>query len=393
MSFLETLLSDSINETQQPGKTYVFGKLGKSIKFDSSKWRAIGGDQDAPELILKLAEQNPDDTFILISSNDYDKITFKKPKNIINGLKSLGPLKNMHDSFFTDSLRDKKIDGAIIVLGPTTATNLEYWPRLGFAKSYCAPIIHYLNNSDVEWVGICNDPRYNIKNVRDLVKPPKKYLSQYTETFTKNIFSYIPPANRKTDVKPITINCEYAGVEKIMLFKAEINKDFVNKNNDFVIVLNEGKNGVKSRYPELKKYVLDQFDDVQIYGEWYSEDALTDSRFKGSKPFNNIINITKKSKFSFIIPISPGWVTAKYIEMISNGIIPFFHPDYDSQKNLDVPDFLRIESPNQLKERIDIIKSDNDFYVKLITELQNKFITENDINGKTISYTIMREFN
>ena len=53
----------------------------------------------------------------------------------------------------------------------------------------------------------------------------------------------------------------------------------------------------------------------------------------------------------------------------------------------------RIESPNQLKERIDIIKSDNDFYVKLITELQNKFITENDINGKTISDTIMREFN
>ena len=64
MSFLETLLSDSSVEPQRSGKTYVFGKLGKSIKFDSSKWGAIGGDQDAPELILKLAEQNPNDTFI-----------------------------------------------------------------------------------------------------------------------------------------------------------------------------------------------------------------------------------------------------------------------------------------------------------------------------------------
>lgn len=390
MNFLETLIETS--KPKSTGKTYVFGKIGKAIKFDSKKWGATGGDNEAPSLILKLAEQNPNDTFILISSNDFDKVQFNKPSNIINGLKSLGPLKNMYDGFLTDTLKDKDIAGAIIVLGPTCRKNLEYWPRLGFAKSYCAPIIHYLNNSNVKWIGVCNDPRYYLKDVRDLTNKPLKYLSQYNESFVKKVFSKLPPDN-DNDLIDMTINSEYSGVEKIMLFNNKTNKNFKNKNNDFNIILNEGKNGVKSRYPELKKYVLNFFDDVNIYGEWYSEETKNDLRFKGPKPFTEIVDITKKSKFSFIIPISPGWVTSKYIELINNGIIPFFHPDYDSQKNLDIPDFLRIESPNQLKERIDIIKSDNDFYVKLITELQNKFITENDINGKTISDTIMREFN
>lgn len=390
MNFLETLIETS--KPESTGKTYVFGKIGKTIKFDSKKWGATGGDNEAPSLILKLAEQNPNDTFILISSNDFDKVQFNKPSNIINGLKSLDQLKNMYDGFLTDTLKDKDIAGAIIVLGPTCRKNLEYWPRLGFAKSYCAPIIHYLNNSNVKWIGVCNDPRYYLKDVRDLTNKPLKYLSQYNESFVKKVFSKLPPDN-DNDLIDMTINSEYSGVEKIMLFNNKANKNFENKNNDFNIILNEGKNGVKSRYPELKKYVLDFFDDVNIYGEWYSEETINDNRFKGPKPFTEIVDITKKSKFSFIIPISPGWVTSKYIELINNGIIPFFHPDYDSQKNLDIPDFLRIESPNQLKERIDIIKSDNDFYVKLITELQNKFITENDINGKTISDTIMREFN
>lgn len=390
MNFLESLIDDQPKQSRN-GKTYVFCKIGKAIKFDSSKWGSIGGDNEAPNLILKLAENNPNDTFILISSNDFDKVNFKKPKNIINGLKDLGPLKNMHDSFFTVSLKDKDISGAIVVLGPTCRKNLEYWPRLGFAKSYCAPIIHYLNNSNVPWVGICNDPRYYLKDVRDLIKAPIKYLSQYNETFVKKVFPELPPKD-DNDLIEQTINCEYSGVEKIMLFDTTINQNFDDKNNDFVIVLNEGKNGVKSRYPELKKYVLDNFENVSIYGEWYSDEATKDSRFKGPKPFVEIKEITRKSKYSFIIPISPGWVTSKYIEMISNGIIPFFHPDYDSQLNLDIPDFLRIKSPEDLKNKIDQITSNNNLYLDIIKLLQDKFISKDDISGKKISEIILREF-
>lgn len=390
MNFLETLINEP--SEQRTGKTYVFGKIGKVIKFDKSKWGATGGDNEAPTLILKLAENNPNDTFILISSNDFDKVQFKKPPNIINGMKSLGALKNIYDGYLTDTLKDENISGAIIVLGPTCRKNLEYWPRLGFAKSYCAPIIHYLNNSDVPWVGICNDPRYYLKNVRDLIKSPIKYLSQFNEVFTKKVFSQLPPKD-DNDLIEMKVNCEYSGVEKIVLFNNEKNINFSNKNEDFIIVLNEGKNGVKSRYPELKKYILDYFDDVEIYGEWYSEETLNDPRFKGSKPFSEILDITKKSKFSFIIPILPGWTTSKYIEMINNGIIPFFHPDYDSQNNLNVPDFLRISSPEELKQKIDMIKSNNNLYLQIITDLQKEFIKDDDINGLKISEVIMRQFN
>ena len=86
------------------------------------------------------------------------------------------------------------------------------------------------------------------------------------------MFSKLPPDN-DNDLIDMAINSEYSGVEKIMLFNNKTNKNFENKNNDFNIILNEGKNGVKSRYPELKKYVLNFFDDVNIYGEWYSEET------------------------------------------------------------------------------------------------------------------------
>ena len=37
------------------GKTYLCGKIGKSVKFNPSTWGPIGGDNEAPELIRKMA--------------------------------------------------------------------------------------------------------------------------------------------------------------------------------------------------------------------------------------------------------------------------------------------------------------------------------------------------
>ena len=55
------------------GKTYLCGKIGKSVLFDESKWGPIGGDNEAPKLIRKTAELNPDDTFIIIGRNDLQR--------------------------------------------------------------------------------------------------------------------------------------------------------------------------------------------------------------------------------------------------------------------------------------------------------------------------------
>ena len=66
------------------GRTYVIGKIGKSIKFNPSTWGAIGGDNEAPTLYLKLAELNPDDTFIMIGKSDLYKMR-GLPTNLHDG--------------------------------------------------------------------------------------------------------------------------------------------------------------------------------------------------------------------------------------------------------------------------------------------------------------------
>lgn len=63
------------------GKTYLTGKIGKSVKFNPRTWGSIGGDNEAPTLILSLAKNNPDDKFIIIGKNDLDKLV-ERPSNL-----------------------------------------------------------------------------------------------------------------------------------------------------------------------------------------------------------------------------------------------------------------------------------------------------------------------
>lgn len=394
---IDDFIIDEANDQQKrTGRTFVIGKIGLTVKFDRKKWLKTGGDNEFPTLIFNLAKHNPNDTFIIISANDFDKLPpADKPTNIINGLRTLSVRKNIYDGYLTDTYKDTHIDGGIIMSGPAFDRCLDYWPRLCCQKLYCAPIVHFLNNRpDIKWVNVENDPRCSIKRTRDLQSNPCKILSQYTDDVKLVRFNRLASdIDRKNEIHYVDAHQDYAGVEKICLIGAKVNNNFSDKRNDFNIVLNEGyKVKSKSRYSELKKWILDNFDDVSIYGTWYCEEALQDPRFKGALQFDDCQRMISKSKFSFIIPIAPGWVTAKYCELILQGVVPLFHPDYDTQKHLNVPEFLRIKNPEDLKEKIKLLTTDNDFYINLITKLQNTVITEDDISGKTINDKIMENF-
>jgi hypothetical protein len=163
-----------------------------------------------------------------------------------------------------------------------------------------------------------------------------------------------------------------------------------NKTKKFMVVLNEGNNGVTSRYAELKKYVLDYIDDVEIYGKWDEETVKDDSRFKGSVKFNELQEMLPAVKYSFMISIKDGWVTMKIWELIAHGIIPFMHPNYDTQKHCKVPDFIRISSPSELHEKIEQLEADPELYKKILDECLAA-ITDGDLSGDTISKMILSE--
>ena len=48
--------------------------------------------------------------------------------------------------------------------------------------------------------------------------------------------------------------------------------------------------------------------------------------------------------------------------MAHYGIIPFLHPDYDTQNNLNIPDFFRIKDSKDLYDKIELLENDHSEY-------------------------------
>ena len=391
------------------GKTYLVGKIGKSIKFNPSTWSGLGGDVELPSLLLGIAKQNPEDNFIIIGRNDIGKLN-NAPKNLIdcatlyNQMKGTTGMK-MPVTYIWDTLKDIKIDGCFLAGGPTGSTNLidkalkrnplkegihEFAKTLEMHMNYSGPIYHFLNESQIPWVMLAQDPRY-MKMGRDCLNLPKKILSQYDEDI---LIKTLKSFEDQEELQETTIKATYAEMEKMYLIGRNIERDATkfDKTKKLLVVLNEGNNGVKSRYPAVKEFILNHIDDVEIYGKWDPETIKDDTRFKGTVPFMDLQEMLPSVKYTFIIPIKEGWVTMKVWEMIANGIIPFFHPDYDKQKHLKVPDFLRVKNSKELHERIEQLEANPDKRIKLVNLLLS-LITEDDISGKNLSNIIFNEVN
>lgn len=402
-------------------RNFAFAKYGKSIKFKAAH-SPIGGDNEPVAMLKALANNNPDDKYYIIGRSDFGKLSENEIidlfpyNNVIDAwenvmsvpyMKMLASTINLHklersktekflsylvDYFNTNNI---KIDYAIIMMGqvagvtiPHVTTQINDTSKIAavidMTFNYTSPISILLNETNIPWVEIITDPRYNSSQPRDLMNVPKYSLSQFNTSYDKsNISSY-------EDQRTITtkVDITYDGVETVFCVGrerpnlVELGKQ---KTEDFMIVLNEGK---PSRYNELKRWVLDYNEDVSVYGKWDRPETKKDERFVGSLYLTEIQEKLKKVKYTFIIPIAPGWVTAKYIEMIHAGVIPFFHPTYDTQHSLDVPEFLRISTPKELYDKIHYLNDNEDAYFDLLKQLQ-EVLREDYYNGKFLSNRIM----
>ena len=408
------------------------GKLGKSILFNDKNWGAIGGDNEAPILFENIIHQNPQHEFILLGVSDYDRLSpndrkrINKHGNLINPwdnfskwkkntywendlAKSSDRIKYMVENI----LPNYKVDKCIFVMGNSASLNVrgkvykvkeptELASPLDCHAKYAGPVIHYLNETQTPWLMVLNDPRlYPCSNMKDLFNPPVKVLSQYNESMIhKTHTSYKDHTMIHNNIKG-----EYASMETIFLIGKEKGKpidDAPNsldsffedapvktneKNIKFMIVCNEGR---PSRYPDLKKYILDHVKDVDIYGKWDERIIGNDNRFKGPKKFNELQAMLPNVKYTFCIPIKKGWCTAKFWEMAHYGIIPFLHPTYDEQDNLKVPDFIRVKDSQDLYNKIKFLEEKPKAYNEL-RELLNDLLKDEYYDGTFLNNTIMNE--
>ena len=385
-------------------KNIAFAKIGKSIKFKTNKYSPIGGDNEASCVLRALANNNPDKTFYVVGRSDFSTLSDNEIidlfpyGNVIDIWEGIGlNISNEYYrhviSYFNDNAIE--IDFCVMMVGQLGSVTIpdkikkvrdldDQKPAsvLDMTKWYVTPISTWLNESKPRYIEIVNDPRYTMKQSRDLFHIPEVSLGQYDYTYSTNaIISYEDQTRIERKVNSI-----YAGMETAFCGDYEYSKEFnTNRNTDFMIVLNQGK---PSRYDMLNEWVLEHFNDVDIYGKWDDDRTKVDSRFKGSKHIVDIQKMLSNVKYTFIIPIAKGWVTSKYIEMIHAGVIPFFHPTYDEQCHTGVPDFFRPKTPEEFRQRIDMLNADENLYKESISKLRNIVLKQSYYDGSFINEKI-----
>jgi len=352
----------------------MFGRDGFNKGFD-----------DDIRFLINVSYNNPEDNFYIIGNNAFDKIT-PKDKN------KFFPHDNVFDAFdFSkreeaerymiplEYLNDNNIvvDYGIIALGPVLDRNIPYasklpngeWAKpLARGKNYIAPVIHTLNETGVKWVALCDDPRC-LKGAYDWFNTPPIVLCQIDGTMpVEHITSY-------DDLTLITseIEVKYAHVESAVVMDEKVHyvdDSWSTRTNNFSVALNggnhkEGLNWEKnrfgfggradSRYGTLKEWVLDSFADCEVFGKWGEDVLESDERFMGSVARSKLYKLMLNWKHSLCIAIKSGWATSKYLEYLKCGVSPFLYPTYDNKddkKNTKLQDFYRVESTDDLKERV-----------------------------------------
>ena len=388
----------------------AFAKIGKSIKFNS-KYSPTGGCNESPNLLISLAKTNPNNMYYLIGRSDFKKLTDDDKtslfpnNNVIDVYENAPKLTDRKDynsplfqhinNYFKE--KNVKIDYSIMMLGQVGTVTIPGRIKqiknpeltasvIDMTLNYTTPIVTWLNdNLDIPLIEIINDPRYTLAQSRDIFHLPDVSLSQYNDSYLKK---YISSYDNQIPLQQTNINISYSEMEKLFLLNREFPNNYnKTRNTKFTIILNEGS---PSRYSLLKTWVLENpsLNIAEIYGKWEHKETENDSRFKGSIQLEEVQQKMEDTKYTFIIPIKKGWVTSKYIEMIYAGCLPFFHPTYDEQRHIDVPEILRPQTMEDLNLAINYFEEHEEDRIKLIKELQEKFIKETDLNGLNISNII-----
>ena len=280
--------------------------------------------------------------------------------------------------FATQGLTMVNIPGII----PSIKDPSKMTGALDMTLIYSAPLIHYINMSKIPWFMVMTDPRYIKKTQkwRDMANTPKEGIAQYNMDIELVHFDTYPDP---TSGKEITekFNLLYSGIEKLNLIgEAICPPDNEDRDIKFSIVAMQsayGKQEVDYRLEALKKWILNRpgSEDYHIYGKWDERFTKGFQQFQGYRTPDEIDTVFKKTRYTLIIPIRPHWVTSKYAEMLRVGVLPFFHPDYDTQYSLIPKDhYLRVKTPQEMFEKIEELEANPELRIKMVKELQFKFL-------------------
>lgn len=383
-------------------RNILIGKIGKTVKFTNNKIETGGGNDVI--LFSTIARMHPEWNLWIVGPNELSKIEGTKAYDIMfpaHNVKSLYDVdKDAWEGRFNPILENIKkeglegnIDCALFFSGMASNVNIpgllkkadgSKYSILNSYLSYVAPYLVVLNEVGCPFYCIAEDARYITINARDLYNRERLIFSQYNGKVTayKHIFS-------KDDIwtqKETTHEAVYANIEKIPLFGVDLNwKDGIDiqrKVNSPVsrrfMVLSNGCGTAKinhagnnsSRLPVYKRWVRDamkgtEYDGAKVYGSWddniYEENPWIEKKF-----IVDMADEIADCRYSLVYSQVRGFVTAKAYELITLGIIPFIHPDYDPNRLLGLPEFLYVKTPSEMLAKMRRMDENPEGYEKTL---------------------------
>ena len=253
---------------------------------------------------------------------------------------------------------------------------------------YASEIIYYLNKTNLKWWMLATDPRYVRPSMRyrDITNLPQKVLGQQDfdiAWFGINEFKRDACLENDGDYIIRNIVSRYSGIEKMNLIDGGVlNIDNAEKPHKFTIVtmqLSPPTAKEDMRFNILKEYILDKDPEqkARIFGKWSPEFKKGHPQFKGYIATKDLDKTFAETRYTLVLPTAAGWVTSKYAEMLQLGVVPFLHPDYDTQFHI-VPEThpIRVISPDDFYSKMKYLDDNPESRIKLIKHLQEELISD-----------------
>lgn len=364
----------------------VIGKVGRSMYFNRNNWKAGAGNNEAPLLYSAIARLNPQNTYYLIGKSDFSRVSDEVRKewfphdNVVDCWANWKAKEDDPTTWIWNVLKDVKIDYGIIHGGMVSLSipNRIYCldrksKKPDYTKlrspimslvNYVSPITYYLNESGIDWLTVTSDGRYMPLQARDLINPEKISLGVREGVVE---FDRMKSYDDQETMVTHKLEQRYAAGEFQYLLDPKWNSFRIHQEKTQKVGLFFHQYDDKKRIKAILD-IVDAFseDEIAVYGKWGEGFGF---KFKGPVAFDELQEILPAVKYTFCYPIIKGDISAKWVEAVTNGIIPFFHETYDEDKLLvkyhKVPEFLYVKSPEQMKAKIAYLEDNPNMYIRL----------------------------
>lgn len=421
----------------------AYSCLGRAWNLDPAKASTVGGDMDRIRLLMRLAWDHPEHNFILVGRNSgEDPATLGYPDNVKNPwvtakmppVREYDDIKADREKFMEWLIRGwrpimrelPKCGAHIMWAGQHGGSNSPLpmidtdWddnklttPQMAF-MNYCAYLLDYCNETTVEPLVLCPDPR-NYWKARELVRPfTRPVLAQYNmtrvskheqfQTWARGDYKVCRdkvPGTREKSVYVTNLDYKYAAVEMTALDEPQsIMCNVAPPSIPFGVVSNENRKEVNPSRFDLIKQIHAVMGTFKLYGSWSDPSAQALYGDCGIEPCTpvpatSMYETLRQFRSTVTLPASgSGWATAKPWECFAAGVVCFFYGKYDEQGHViatqdaspAIPgvvdrrqelhswlgQMLRVRNASELAKRVDQVKNSDDLW-HAITNAQREY--------------------